>query len=703
MKKNLCFLAFFVFFGTFIYSTEEKDMNNPFFKEWTTPFKTPPFNDIKNEHYLPAFEEGIKIHNAEIEKIINNSEKPTFKNTIDALESAGELYRRVNLVFANLNGANTNPEMQEISKKIAPIISKHSDDINLNEKLFARIKSIYNERSKLKLTKEQKTVLDNYYSDFVRGGVNLKPAEKERFKKINEELAVLGVKYGENILKETNAYMMVVDKKEDLAGLPAAVVQDAAEKAKAKGLDGKWVFTLHKPSLLPFLQYAENRDLREKLYKAYVNRGNNNDQFDNKKNVLKLAKLRLERSKLLGYKTYADFVLDKRMAKNPATVYKFLFKLFKPALKCAKSEVADMQKIVNKEGKKFKLAAWDWWYYAGKVKKEKYDLDEEMLRPYFRLENVREGAFLVAQKLYKIKFEERKDIQVYHPDVKVFEVKEENGKHIGILYTDYFPRESKETGAWCNVFRSQSNIGGNYVTPIEYNVCNLSQPTGDKPALLSFEEVETLFHEFGHAIHGLLSNITYADGSGRIPVDFVELPSQIMENYAKDADVLKMYAKHYKTWETIPKELIDKIVKSSKFNQGFEYTELLAASLLDMDWHTIKNNNVTDVAAFEKKALSKIGLIPEIASRYQSTNFRHIFAGNEYAAGYYGYTWARVLDADAFQAFVEKGDLFDSRLAISFRKNLLEKQGSEDPMGMYKKFRGGEPKVDALLKRSGLE
>ena len=703
MKVFFSIILLFFAVCTTTNTAQEKNMSdNPFLKEWNTPFKTPPFNDIKNEHFLPALEEGIKIHNIEIEKIVNNSEKPTFKNTIEALELAGQLFRKVNLVFSNLNAANTNPEMQEISKKIAPLVAKHEDEINLNEKLFARIKAINNEKSKLKLNKEQLKVLDNYYSDFVRGGVNLKPKQKERFKAINEELAVLGVKFGENILKETNEYMLVVDKKEDLAGLPQAAIQEAADKAKAKNLDGKWIFTLHKPSLIPFLQYAENRDLREKLYKAYINRGNNNDKYDNKDVLLKLVQLRLERSKLLGYKSYAAYVLERRMAKKPATVYKFLVSLFKPAVKRAKTEVAEMQAIINKEGKHFKLAAWDWWYYAEKLKKEKYDLDEEMLRPYFKLENVREGAFAVAEKLYGLKFEERKDIQVYHPDVKVFEVKESNGKHVGILYTDYFPRESKETGAWCNAFRSQSNIGGNFVTPIQYNVGNFTKPTADKPALLSFDEVETLFHEFGHALHGLLSNITYPDGSGRMPVDFVELQSQIMENWASEPEVLKMYAKHYKTWETMPKELINKIVNSKLFNQGFMNTEILAASLLDMDWHAMKTCTIKDVNAFEKASLKSIGLIPEIASRYQSTNFRHIFAGDEYAAGYYGYVWARVLDSDAFQAFVEKGNLFDEKLALSFRKNILEKQGSEDPMELYKKFRGREPKVDALLKKYGL-
>lgn len=683
-----------------IYPFDEKNMNNPFFKEWTTPFKTPPFNEIKNEHFMPAFEEGIAKQRAAVDAIVNNTEKPTFENTIIALEKADEFLTRVSSVFFSLSTANTNTEIQAIQQKIAPMLSKLSDDINLNEKLFAKVKFLYENMASLNLNSEQKNLLENDYKGFIRGGINLKPEDKEKFRKINEELALLTVKFGENILKETNAYMLVVDKKEDLAGLPQSAVIGAAEKAKSKGLEGKWVFTLHKPSLIPFLQYADNRDLREKLYKAYISRGNNKDAFDNNETALKIAKLRLQRANLLGYKTHADFSLEKNMAKNPATVNKFLMDLWTPALNRAKSEVKEMQAIIDKEGKNFKLQGWDWWYYAEKLKKEKYALDEEMIRPYFKMENVRQGVFDLAQKLYGIKIIERNDVQLYHPEVKVFEVTEANGKHIGILYTDYYPRESKKAGAWCGRFRSQSNIEGNFIAPLVTNVGNFSKPTGDKPALLSLDEVNTMFHEFGHALNGLFQNISYPGGSHR-SVDFVELPSQIMENWAVEPEMLKLYAKHYQTGEPMPDELIKKIKNSGLFNQGFETVELLAAALLDMEWHTNVTENTGDPQKFEKDVLSRLELIPEIAPRYQTTNYLHIFNGG-YAAGYYGYIWAEVLDSDAFEAFKEKNDLFNPELATSFRKNILEKLGSEDPMTLYKKFRGREPKADALIKKRGL-
>lgn len=677
-------------------------MDNPFFKEWNAPFQTPPFDEIKTDHYLPAFEEGIRLQKAEVDAIINNVEKPTFTNTIEAMEKSGKLLTKVSNVFYNLNSANTNDEMQNIAKTVAPMLSKHNDDINLNEKLFERVKAIYGEKDKLNLTTEQKTVLKNYYDDFIRGGANLDNEQKEKFRKINEELSLLSLKFGENLLKETNSIGLIIENKNDLAGLPESVIQSAFELGKAKGREGKWVFTLQKPSFIPFLQYSEKRNLREKIFKAYINRGNNNNDFDNKKILSRIAALRVERANLLGYKTHADYVLEKNMAKNPATVYKFLKDLWNPALNRAKMEIADMQKIINNEGNNFKLEAWDWWYYAEKVKKEKYDLDEEMLRPYFKLENVLQGVFDVASKLYGIRFVERNDIPIYHPDVKIIEVKEANGKHIAILFTDYFPRDSKRSGAWMDELRKQSNIANDFVTPVIVNVGNFSKPTADKPSLLSLDEVKTLFHEFGHALHGLLSNSVYPSVSGTsVPRDFVELCSQIMENWALAPDVLKMYARHYRTNEPMPEDMIKKIENSHLFNQGFETVEYLAASFLDMDWHTITVPEEKDVISFEKESLSKIGLIPEIESRYQSTNFQHIFSGG-YSSGYYSYVWAAVLDADAFEAFKEKG-LFDPATALSFRKNILEKGGSEDPMELFKRFRGREPKVDALLKRRGLD
>jgi peptidyl-dipeptidase Dcp len=680
--------------------SDKNKMNNPFFQEWKTPFGTPPFSEIKNEHFMPAYEEGMKQQVAEVEEIINNKEKPTFKNTIEAFEKSGKLFTKVNNVFNALNGANTNDTIQAIAQKTAPMISKHFDEIYLNEKFFDRVKTIYQEKDKLNLTTEQKVVLEHYYKDFVRGGANLNNEAKEKFKKINEQLSLLGVKFGENILKETNAVGLVIDNKEDLAGLPEGVIQGAAETAKGKGLEGKWAFTLQRPSWTPFLQYSPKRNLREKLFKAYLTRGNNNNEFDTKKILTQMASLRVEKAALLGYKTYADFKLEINMSKNPENVYKFLNDLWKPALNKAREEVADMQKIIDTEGGNFKLQPWDWRYYSEKVRNEKYALDGEMLRPYFKLENVIKGAFGVATKLYGLKFIERKDITVYHPDVKIFEVQEANGKHLGILYTDYFPRDSKRSGAWMSEFTSQSNMEGKYISPVIYNVGNFTKPTKDKPALLSFDDVNTLFHEFGHALHYLIASSVYPSGK-RVPVDFVELPSQVMENWASDPVVLKMYAKHYKTGKPIPEALIKKIVNAGHFNQGFETVEYLAASFLDMDWHSISDTNERDVLQFEKESLSKHALMPEIESRYQSTNFQHIFADDGYAAGYYGYVWAAVLDADAFAAFKEKNDVFDKTTAKAFR-NLLQKAGSDDPMVLYKQFRGREPKIDALLKKRGL-
>ena len=699
--KSLIFISTIFTLYLFTITSQDKNMDNSFFKEWSTPFQTPPFEEIKLEHYLPAFEEGIKLQKAEVDAIVNNNEIPTFANTIEAMEKSGKLLTKVSSMFYNLNSANTNDEMQTIAKTVAPMLSKHNDDINLNEKLFAKVKSIYNEKDGLNLTTEQNKVLKDYYDGFIRGGANLTNEQKEKFRKLNEELSLLSLKFGENLLKETNAVGLIIDDKNDLLGLPESVMQAAFELGKAKGHEGKWVFTLQKPSFIPFLQYSEKRNLREKIFKAYINRSNNNNDFDNKKILSSIAALRVERANLLGYKTHADYILEKNMAKNSQIVYKFLTDLWKPALKRAKMEIDDMQKIIYNEGNNFKLEAWDWWYYAEKVKKEKYDLDEEMLRPYFKLENVLQGVFDVASKLYGIQFVERNDIPMYHPDVKVIEVKETTGNHIAILFTDYFPRDSKRSGAWMNSFRKQSNIGNNFITPIIGNVGNFSKPTSDKPSLLSLDEVETLFHEFGHALHGILSNSVYPSVSGTsVPRDFVELCSQIMENWALAPEVLKMYAKHYQTNEPMPDDMIKKIENSKLFNQGFETVEYLAASFLDMDWHTLINAEEEDAINFEKESLSKIGLIPEIESRYQSTNFQHIFSGG-YSSGYYSYIWAAVLDADAFEAFEENG-LFDQATALSFRKNILEKGGSEDPMVLYKNFRGREPKVDALLKRRGL-
>ncbi|MDP4190436.1 MAG: M3 family metallopeptidase [Bacteroidota bacterium] len=686
-------LSFFAFM-------EKED--NPFLKEFSVSNGVPPFDQIKVEHYLPAFKEGIKQQQAEIELIVNSSEAPDFENTIAAMESSGALLDRVSSVFYNMMSSNTSEELQKIAKDISPLLSKHNDDILLNEKLFKKVKSIYEQKDKLLLTEEQKMLLEKTYKEFVRGGANLDEQKKNQLREINKELSLLSLQFGENLLKETNAFELVIEKESDLSGLPQTLINSASETAKGRGYKNKWVFTLQNPSIMPFLQYADNRLLREKIFKAYINRGNNNNKNDNKVIITKIASLRVKRANLLGYKTHADFVLDENMAKTSENVYKLLRQLWTPALKVAKKETEELQQMIHKEGNTFKLEAWDWRYYAEKLRKEKYDLDDEQLRPYFKLENVREGAFLVANKLYGVTFSERTDLPKYHNEAKAFEVREADGKFLGILYTDYFPRESKRGGAWCSSFRKQSIKDGKEITPVMVNVCNFSKSTGDKPALLTFEEVTTLFHEFGHALHGLLSHTTYDKLSGSaVPRDFVELPSQIMENWAGEPEVLKTFAKHYKTGETIPQELVDKIKNSEHYGQGFATVEYLAASFLDLDWHTLADTNKVDAEKFETNSLNKIGLMPEIVVRYRSTYFNHIFNGG-YSSGYYSYIWAEVLDADAFEAFKETS-LFDQKTARSFRDNILSKGGTEEAMTLYKRFRGSDPKIEPLLKRRGLE
>jgi len=678
-----------------------QESENPLLKEFNTPYGVPPFSQIKEEHFLPAIKAGIEIEKKEIESIAKNTEPPTFENTIEAIEKSGSLLQRVVDLFYVLNGCMTNDNMQKIAKEVAPMLARHRDEIRMNPELFKRVKAVYENREKLNLNKEQKKLVEEYYKDFVKGGANLDNEKKARLMEINQELSLLSVKFGENVLKEENKFELVIENKEDLEGLPLAVIQSASETAKERNHEGKWVFTLKKPSLIPFLQYSSKRELREKIFKAYINRGNNDDELDNKKIISRIIALRIEKAKLLGYKSHAHLILEENMAKTPEKVYELLRKIWEPALKVAKKEAKELQEMIYKEGNNFKLEPWDWWYYAEKVRKEKYAIDEEMLRPYFKLENCIEGAFYVANKLYGIKFEERKDIPKYHPDVKVFEVKEADGSHIGIFYVDYFPRESKRSGAWMTSFRKQSMLDGKMVHPVIVNVGNFTKPSSDKPALLSIEEVETLFHEFGHALHGLLSKCTYPSLSGTaVPRDFVELPSQIMENWALEPEVLKVYAKHYQTGEVIPSELIEKLKNSRKFNQGFATVEYLAASFLDMDYHTLEDAKELDPIKFEEESMKRIGMIPEIVVRYRSTNFQHIFSGG-YSAGYYSYIWSEVLDSDAFEAFKQKG-IFDSQTALSFRKNILEKGGSEDPMILYKKFRGREPKVEPLLKKRGL-
>ena len=677
---------------------------NPFFSEWDTPFAVPPFDKIKLEHYQPAFDEGMRLHEKEIAAIIENTDAPTFANTIEAMDRGGDMLDRVSHVFFSMRSSMTSEELEAIAKDVVPKLSQHQDEILLDDGLFQRVQAVYQQRERLDLTPEQQKLLEEYHKSFVRGGAKLPEDKKERLKQINVQLSLLSLKFGENVLKENNRFEMVVEEQSDLAGLPPGVIAAAAETATERGHQGKWVFTLHKPSLIPFIQYSEKRGLREKIYTAYINRGNHDDELDNKETLAKMAALRVERAELLGYKTHAHFVLEENMAKQPENVYKLLGDLWKPALKRAKAEAAEMQKMIDREGGDFKLQSWDWWYYAERVKKAKYDLDENTLRPYFKLENVLAGVFDVAARLYGLKFEKRPDVPKYHEDVSVFEVKEANGDHVGVLYVDYFPRASKRGGAWMGDLRQQSKLDGKNIRPIIYNVGNFSKPTADKPSLLSFEEVNTLFHEFGHALHGLLSDCTYESLAGtNVARDFVELPSQIMENWATEPEVLKMYARHYRTGQPMPDDLIEKIQKSRHFNQGFATTEYLAASFLDMDWHTMtKSDPELDVFEFENASLNRIGLIPEIISRYRSPYFQHIFAGG-YSSGYYSYIWAEVLDADAFQAFKEAGDLFDPATAKAFRQNILATGGTQEPMDLYKRFRGKEPSIEPLLENRGLK
>lgn len=679
----------------------EKDMKNPFFTEWTTPYGVPPFNEIRLEHYLPALQEGIKQHEAEIDAIVTNSEEPTFENTILALDKSGQLLDKVTGTFYPLNSANTNEEMQALAREISPLMTQHRDNIAMNPELFRRIKSVYEHRDELNLDKEQKRATEKYYEDFVRGGANLSTEDQTKLRELNEELSKLSLQFGENLLAETNRnFKLVIDNEADLAGLPDDVIARAAEDAKAAGEEGKWVFTLAKPSMIPFLQYAENRDLREKLYRGYFMRGDNDNEHDNKEIIKKIVKLRDERAELLGFNNHAEYVIDVNMAKTPEAVYEFLMQLWEPAMEMAKKDRDEMQAIIDSEGGNFKLASWDWWYYAEKLRNQKFDLDEAELKPYFSLDNAKKGLFYVVEKLYGLKLEPR-DWPTYHEEAEVYEVLEADGSKLGVMYLDFHPRDGKRVGAWSTQFRDATYRNGERIPTIGTIVMNFTRPAGDTPALLSFEEVSTLFHEFGHALHGLFADGPYDRTSGSVPRDFVELPSQIMEHWAAEPEVLKVYARHYQTGEPIPDELIEKLEKSGTFNQGFETVEYVAAALLDMDYHTTANPNIDDVRAFEKASMDRIGLIPEILPRYRSTYFSHIFSGG-YSAGYYVYYWAGVLDTDAFYAFKETGDIFNQEVAAKFR-TLLEKCGADDGMTVYKNFRGKEPSIEPYLEKKGLK
>lgn len=676
---------------------------NPLLSEFATPFGAPPFDQIDEAHYMPAYEEALKQHEAEIEAIVSNPEPADFENTIVAYDRAGEMLSRINPVFFGLRSANTNPRIQEIARELTPMLSAHSNKIRFNQELFERIQAVYEKRESLNLDKEQMRVVEKIYDDFARNGAALPEEHREVLKKLNEEISMTSLQLSENLLAENNGFVLIIEDEADLEGLPESVINAAAEEADSQGHEGKWVFTLAKPSWIPFLQFSERRDLREKIYTAYFNRGDNDNENDNKAPFLKLMDLRQQMSEMLGYGNYAEYFTAIQMAENPQNVYDFLYEIWEPALARAKQERDQMQAIIDREGDDFTLDLWDWWYYAEIVRAEQYDLDEDEVKPYFAIDNVRDGSFLLANKLFGLNFEARTEVPVYHEEVEAFEVFDFDGSHLGILYIDPHPRPGKRSGAWCGTYRSGSyDEDGNKISPIVTIVMNFTRPSGNKPALLSWDETTTYFHEFGHALHNFFADGHYNRTSRSVPRDFVELPSQILENWAGEPELLSEYALHYETGEPIPDALIEKLTNAQHFNQGFANTEYIAAAILDMDWHTTPLTPDTDVNAFEQASMERIGLIPEIVPRYRTTNFGHIF-GSGYAAGYYVYRWAGVLDADAFAAFKESGDLFNQELARKFRKYILAGNAHWEGMEAYVKFRGKEPDIEHFLLQSGLK
>lgn len=674
---------------------------NPFLGKYTTPYGIPPFEQIKVEHYKPAFIKGMEEHKKEIDAIVNNKKPATFENTIAALDRCGELLNKVASVFYGQNSACTSDEMQAVSREISPLLSQHSDDITMNAALFKRVKYVYDHQSEEKLDKEQKKLLEETYKSFVRSGANLSADKQEQLRKLNQEISMLQLTFGQNMLAETNAFQLVIDNKDDLAGLPQNLIASAAEVAKERGMDGKWVFTLHNPSVMPFLQYSDRRELRERMYKGYISRGCQGGKNDSREVVKKLVKARLEKARLMGYEDYASMALDNRMAKTPEAVYELLDQVWKPALAKAKEELADIQEEMKKDGRDFTAEGWDWRYYADRAKRAKYAFDENELRPYLKLENVRDGLFYCANKLYGITLTQIKNVPLPHPEAQAFEVKDAKGKHIAILFMDFFPRASKRGGAWCGTYRDQTYEKGKKITPVVTIVCNFTKPAAGEPALLTADEASTMFHEFGHALHQFFQDVHY-QGISNVPRDFVELPSQINEHWCFAPEVLKVYAKHYKTGEIMPQSLVEKMERSQKYGQGFATVEYVAASLLDMDWHVLKSvPDDLDVEDFERQTLVKRGLLSQIPPRYRTTYFNHTMGGG-YTAGYYSYMWAEVLEADGFEAFKETGDIFNQDVANRFRKYVLTPGGINDAMDMYVNFRGKKPDTKPLLRNRGL-
>lgn len=699
--KKLVIIA--IVTGAMLSSCSTKDSVNPLLTEWDTQFGIPPFEDIKLEHYMPAYIEGMKQHKAQIQDIINNPQEPSFENTIVAYDNSGDILRKVAPVFSSLNSVNSSPEVLALAKELSPLTSKHYNEISLNDSLFLRVKSVYDKIETLNLNPEQTRLLTEMYKGFVRNGAELAPDKKEELKEINSKISSLQLSFGQNLLAETANYKLVIDNEEDLAGLSESLINAAKVTDENSDYAGKWVFGLDNPSVMPFLQQSDNRELRKEILDAYLNRCNNDNEFDNKEVIKELITLRLKRANLLGFDNFADYQLETRMAKTTDAVYSLLNQLWTPALKSAKQELADMTLIAKAHNKDIsKLEAYDWRYYFEKAMASKFNLSDNELRPYFKLENVREGIFYVANQLYGVTFTQLEGIPLPHPEAIAFECKEANGTHLGVLFMDMFARPgAKRGGAWCGRFRTQVYSNGQRISPLVTVVGNFTRPSGDKPALLSLDETETYFHEFGHALESLFKDVTYY-GVGGMTRDFVELPSQIMEHWAFEPQVLKVYAKHYETGEVIPQELVDKIEKAGKYGQGFATTEYLAASILDMDFHILNSiPKDIDILKFEQESMSKLGLISQIPPRYRSTYFNHTFGGG-YTAGYYSYIWAEVLDSDAYQAFVETGDIFNKEVATKFRKEILSRGGQDEAMTLYVNFRGKEPGIDALLKNRGL-
>ena len=673
---------------------------NPLLEKFNTPFDTAPFEKIKTAHFLPAIKEGIQLAKADIETIKSN-EKVNFENTIVALDHAGDRLNIISGIFYNLNAAETNEQIQALAREISPLLTAHGNDILLDDALFGKIQEVYDQKDKLGLNEEQETLLEKTYKSFVRNGAKLDEDQKNQLREIDKDLSQLSLKFGENVLAETNKYQLVVDDESKLSGLPESIKEGASQSAEEKGHKDKWVFTLDFPSYFPFMTYADDRELRKELFLAYNTKASKGDELDNKQFIKEMLELKTKRAKLLGYNSYSDFVLEERMAKSGPAVLDFLKNLLEKAKPKALEEVKEVSEFAKKLDNIDQLEKWDFGYYSEKLKKEKYEVDDELLRPYFKLENAIEGVFETAEKLYGLKFKTNKEIEVYHPDVIAYEVSDRDNNHIAVFYADFFPRPGKRNGAWMTSYRGQKLIEGKDQRPHVSIVCNFTKPTKTKPSLLTFNEVTTLFHEFGHALHGMLAKGTYESLTGTsVYWDFVELPSQIFENWCFEKECLDLFAKHYETGETIPSELIEKIKNASNFQQGYQTVRQISLALLDMAYHSSDPSLITDIVAFEREQMKKTSLLPEVEGTMMSTSFSHIFQGG-YAAGYYSYKWAEVLDADAFELFQEKG-IFDTETAISFKENILESGGKVHPSILYKRFRGREPRPEALLKRAGL-